>query len=477
MLAKAVDIKRWLHEDRHTLYVERLNRDRAIGLSLPTGTDEERLLAWWSRVPRGEMLGTGARVNSLRRIATGVLFVIGLVLGFGIGSVALYSDGAVNLFALLGVLVGIPLLLLVVTVVLSFGQIPGVDTVRNAFSGINPGRWAAALVDRIAGLTLFALFPGDRSAKFCEQWQLVVFSQWLAVGFFVGVLGITWLLLAFTDIAFGWSTTFRIEPGEVSGWVAALAAPWSSWLPVAAPNAALVEASRIFRMEEGGMPASRVVHLGQWWPFVVMSIITYGLLPRTALLAVGVLRLRVATASLLRDDPEVTALLDRLNTPLVTYEGEGESADIASPDALPTPVSMPLDQVTNVVVWNDATTDARVSDWLRERFGIASEPPVAVSVLQGESEHRRLLGEMRADIRRLVVFTKGWEPPLLEFSDFLDMARDRFDPGISIALVPVDVTGTAVKEDEREIWARALARQHDPRLYVMGAGTVLAARP
>ena len=79
------------------------------------------------------------------------------------------------------------------------------------------------------------------------------------------------------------------------------------------------------------------------------------------------------------------------------------------------------------------------------------------------------MAQVPKDVRRLVIFTKGWEPPLLEFADFLSLVRDRLGAGVSISLAPVDVIGIAIHEQNREVWARALARLGDSRLYVVAA--------
>lgn len=478
MLAAAVDIKRWLREDRLTPYIERLNRDREIGRSLSMAADHQRLLTWWSRISADlepGALGPGERLVNLRRVASAALFAVGVALGLGLGGFAFGYRGGypVNLLALLGVLVGVPLIMLIITIAFLPGRIPGLSGVRDAFSGLNPGRWASALLDRVAGTELFAAFGNHRSGSAFARWQLALFSQWLAVGFFVGVLVIAWLLVAFTDLAFGWSTTLQVDTADVANWFSALASPWAAWLPVAVPNLELVETSRFYRLESAGMSATRVVQLGQWWPFVLMAIITYGLLPRLALLAVGAWRLQAATRSLLRDDAEVTALLDRLNTPRVSYEGQPEFAEIAQTAGVPAPDSLPLDGSTAVVIWNDAVSAARIGEWLRRLLDIAGRPPLALSVLQDAAEQQDLLSELAGDVRQLVIFTKGWEPPMLEFTDFLDLVRGFFGPKVSLTVVPVDVTGTEVRNDEREIWAKALSRQRDPGLYVVEADSML----
>ena len=73
------------------------------------------------------------------------------------------------------------------------------------------------------------------------------------------------------------------------------------------------------------------------------------------------------------------------------------------------------------------------------------------------------------DVRQLVIFTKGWEPPLLEFNDFVLFLRELVGSEVSLTVVPVGLSGTAVEVADRRIWARSLARLGDPRLYVADA--------
>ncbi|MCZ6617020.1 MAG: DUF2868 domain-containing protein [Gammaproteobacteria bacterium] len=477
MLGAVVDIRRWLHADRQTPHLDRLERDRDIGRVLPVGaTANERVLAWWAEIAPVDVDSTGGRLERTRRAVTAALTVIGVLLGASLAGVAFGYEGhyPVNLFALLGVLVGMPLVLLLFSLLLLLpGRLPVVSTVQDVLAGMNVGRWVGAWLDRYAQTDLFAAFPGGRKTSAFARWQLVVFSQWLAIGFFVGVLAVAWLLVAFTDLAFGWSTTLQIEATSVHRWFVTLAAPWSTWLAVATPELTLVETSRFFRLEEGGMPAARAARLGEWWPFVLMIVLTYGLVPRMVLLGVAVWRLGVASRSLLRDDPEVTALIDRLTLPPVDYQGEPADTLTASGESLSVPtlpgVFAAEDDSTLVMIWNGALPESAANVWLVDRFGIRQTKVLGMGVLQDRGFHLEQLEGIPHNVRRLVIFTKGWEPPLLEFSDFLDLIREVVGDAASLVLVPIDVTGKQVLESERDVWAQALARRRDSGLYAVAA--------
>ncbi|MFW6093887.1 MAG: DUF2868 domain-containing protein [Pseudomonadota bacterium] len=488
MLAEAVNIRRWLREDRRTPYARRLERDRRIGRELTARDPSRRILGWWRRIRYAgdaaevapDLAGEhalGQRVEAGRRLASAALAALGLLAGAGVAGVVFTYDGRypVNLFTVIGLLVGLPTLMLLFTLLLLPGRIPGLGALQSLAAGMNLGRWAGAWLDRFLGAELFA--PGllrSGSVSAFSRWQLVVFSQWLALGFFTGALAVAMLLVTFSDLAFGWSTTLDMSPRLVHGWVSILSAPWAPWLGVAAPDLSLVEASRFYRLEEGRMALERVERLGSWWPFVLMTVLVYGALPRLVLLLIGAWRLRRATVSLLRDDPEVTALLDRLETPLVALGGDAEEAPEREHASVPPPEEPLTAEGLLLMVWNGAVTPEQARAWLAGSLGVAPACTVELGILQSADEQRRILAGACAELdqppQRLVLITKGWEPPLLEFLDFLALVREHLGDEISITVVPLSIAGEAVAREDREVWARALAEARDPRLYVMEAG-------
>jgi hypothetical protein len=478
MLAHAVDVRRWLREDRRTPYAERLARDRGIGRELTARDDLGKVLGWWRQMASaGGAQELGHRVAAGRRLACVALAAVGLLLGFAVAGVALGYEGRypVNLFGLLGVLVGVPFILLLLTLLLLPGRVPGLTSVQAVAAGMNPGRWVGAWLDRFLGAELFSpgLLRGGASAF--SRWQLVVFSQWLALGFFTGALAVSLLLVTFTDLAFGWSTTLNLDVALVYGWVSTLAAPWSAWLPQAAPDASLVEASRYVRLDQAPIPQAQVERLGSWWPFVLMTILVYGALPRLLLLVLAGWRLRRATRRLLLDDPEVTALLDRLDAPLVGLDGDADE-DGAEPGrpGLSAPDEPLAARGLLLVIWNQAAVPDTVRRWLHGALGVDAAAVANAGIVQSDAQLRGVLAEARQElgtpVQRLLVVTKGWEPPLLEFMDFLGLLREEFGTAASITVVPLNVDGDRVRASERDVWAKALARVRDPRLYVMDAG-------
>jgi hypothetical protein len=466
-LADVVDIRRWLEEDSDQSYDARLARDREIGRGIALTDDVARLRAWWGAVRPADARAIGSRVVGLVRVAMLLLFAGGVLSGVGVGSVAFAYDGShpVNLLSLLGALVGFPLLLVALTLLMLLpGRIPGFDALRDTVSVVNPGRWASAWLDRFSGLEIYGGFTKGRTGF--ARWQLAVFSQWFAVGFFVGVLGLGWVRVAVTDLAFGWSSTLDLGAPVVYGLLDTVAAPWKGWLPAAVPDLPLVEASRFNRLETAPISHERAVLLGGWWPFVLMAILVYGLLPRLVLLGVGSWRLKSATRSMFCQDPEVVALLDRLAQPRVTFEQEEDGGRLEDSPAVPDASRLPADGRAVIVVWNDAADEETARQWVARRFA-ADGAVLKLAVWLKAEEERAALRDIGGDCERLIVITKGWEPPVLEFVDFLTRLRAVLGEDATMVVVPIDVTGRSIDPDDRAVWARALAKHEDPRLYVM----------
>jgi hypothetical protein len=476
LLGKIIDIQCWLREDRDNPFALRVTRDREIGRHLTARQDVERLIEWWEKINPQPPPTAGRKTVTLRRYACVVLFAVGLVTGGVVCRATFAYDGdyPVNLFVLLGVLVGLPLFLLGLTLLALPGRVPGVSALREAFAALSLSRWMGVWLDRAASVSVFSGFerpPGD--AAFA-RWQMLTFAQWLGVGFFLGVLGVAWLLVAVTDLAFGWSTTLRMEPSSVHRIFALLALPWSGWLPGAVPDLELVEASRYHRLAAGPAAVPDASYLGNWWRFVLMAIAVYGLAPRLSLLLIGYAGLNRATRQALREDSDVTALLDRLSSPSVSFDNPGEDTVDPEEAELQAPPPFAAARTTAAgaiaaVIWNDAIPGTTARTWLREAAGTAEPAVAALSVLMDSARWRTELESFPRDVRQLVIFTKGWEPPLLEFNDFVLFLRELVGSEVSLTVVPVGLSGTAVEVADRRIWARSLARLGDPRLYVADA--------
>jgi uncharacterized protein DUF2868 len=469
----AIDVPMWLEADRRTPLADRVRRDRDAARRVTASSRLQSVRDWWRVVGREQPVGDGARLARLRRLVTLGMAALGAAAGVTVALAAFHYDGSqpVNVVRLLALLVGAQLLLLALTLLLLLGRAAGLRSFQDLLATITPGGWAASVFRRLAGAApeasrLLDWHSARASAGRFAKWQILYWSQVAAVAFNFAVIVTAIVLVTFTDLAFGWSTTLDADSGAVSRIVQIIAWPWHALVPSAVPSAALVEQSQFFRLEGGSLPGGASRALTGWWPFTILSVVTYGLLPRVALLVLAAARLRVATAALLLDDPRVTALLDRMAAPAIeTAAAEHEGAPAPGAGAAPAPRGGIAGRA-NAVIWDGSLAPEAARAYARERLGLDLGAVVEAGGSRALLADRAALEQASDGARSLVVFTPAWEPPLLELLDFLAALRGQVGSAASIVVAPVPDGARDVSDLERETWTRAVGRMADPRLYV-----------
>ena len=466
----AIDIPLWLEADRATPHAVRSRRDREVGLTLQGGDNLQRVRGWWRIVaPKEE--GAGGRLGRIRAAFTAIMVVLGVALGVSVALAAFQYDGSqpVNVVRLVALLVVVPGLFLLVSLLLLPGRVPVLRGLQDLIAPLNPGALALAVFRRLARASpeladAFDWRTGRASAGRFAKWQLMRWSQVAAVGFNVGALATAVLLVTFTDLAFRWSTTLDADPEVVTRIVHAIAWPWHAFVPSAVPSAELIAESQFFRLDAGSLASGRA--LAAWWPFTLLTIVTYGLLPRLVLLVVAGARLRAAERALLLDDARVTALVDRMGSPAV----ETAAAEHAESAAAPTADAADYREVrgrANAVIWEGCVSAPAARAHARNRLGLELVAIVEAGGSRALGADKQALDAIGSSERgTVVVFTPAWEPPLLELLDFLSELRRRAGAEHSIVVAPVADGARAMTAVEHETWARAVGRLRDPKLYV-----------
>ena len=472
-LAQAIDIHAWLADDVTTPMAERLARDRTLaGEMRPTAGETELVLAWWSSLrvdaradPAAGDISSGERIATVRGYLAPAVFVLGVVAGVVAASIGFRYDGAapINLLALFALFVLVPGLLLGLTLLALLASRFGFGGLSRALLVFNLNRWIVGWWQRVGDARLDLRFAQNGAGARLAQWQLLVLSQWLAIGFFLGAVALALVQVAIADLAFGWSSTLEISAPAIHGAIAVLASPWSAFVPAAVPSLELVEGSRFFRLGDAQAPLSADA-LGAWWPFVLLTMLVWGLLPRLIVLWWGGTRLNRAIDHYLRSDPEVTALLRRLGA----FDAEVSFA--ATQEVANTPAGEPVaaDEFEHlplppdarfIVTWNNPPGNLSATE--------LDEGPVVCHVdsrqtPQTQHELLRAVG----DAGVVAVITKSWEPPVLEFFDMLERLQLVLDVDAAIGVRPMGLNGQLPQPRDVEIWRAALARHGDERVFL-----------
>jgi hypothetical protein len=469
----AIDVSLWLENDRLTPYAERVGRDRDIGRRISQRDRVQRVRSWWQYAAPDDGGGVGARLERLRTLVTVAMTAVGTLTGIAVALAAFAYDGSqpVNVVRLLALLVGVQLVLLALTLALLPGRVAGFRRIQDLIAALNPGAWAAGIYAKLARASpdaarLFDRHAAQAASRRFAKWQLLFWSQTAAVAFNVAALVAAIMLVTFSDLAFGWSTTLDANPQTVTRVVQTIAWPWHAVAPEAVPSAALVEQSQFFRLDGGDVAGGSPRALGAWWPFIVLALITYGLAPRLVLLALTAARLRAATAALLLEDSHVTALIDRMAAPEIeTTAAEHDDAprtELGLPAATP-----PITGRAQALIWEGSLAADAARDYARRHLGLDVREVAEAGGGRALATDRAALERLAVDATQtLVVFTPAWEPPLLELLDFLAELRRRIGAAASIVVTPVPDGIRPVTEVERATWSRAIARLADPKLYV-----------
>jgi hypothetical protein len=481
-LADVVGLALALEARQSLLPSERRARDRAFAAELADSEGALRLRRWLALSATPALaLRVGRVTRAFAWIRIGFT-VVGALLGWSAASALLSirgPEGRISLAACLAILVGLPLLGWLASVVVWLGSGWGPTSAgigERAPLARSLHRLVLRLLPAPVRLDVEAVFGRARAhASLFARLQRGQWTSWLlqaGVFFGLGALAATLVFVVFTDLAFGWSTTLDIAPERVHHLVAAIAWPWARHWPEASPSLELVEATRHFRVAAeavggaGNMGRPAPLVYGAWWPFLVMAIACYAVLPRLATLPILALWLGRESERALRLMPGALELLESLAAPWV----ESGSAGEAGPVGRAMGGMVPEIELTGwlararavgepaafAVVWAEALAE---SD-LREVLGAGL--PVA------QAGGRRSLEEDAEAVRAaaaagggMFVVVRGHEPPVLEQLDFLAALRREAGAERSLAVVLVGGGAGAL-----ETWRRKLVELADARLAV-----------
>ena len=466
-----MDIRQKLQSDAESDRETVRRRDRDIGLQIQAQQEDAAALrAWVAAVRRGgEGQGRLAQRGIFSMIAA--LWLAGITGGWLLGDAALRYDGSepVNVIQALMILVGSQLLLLAALLVL---LVCGLERVREAFAFINPAVWISRLLARVQPAwhpSISELLNGQDAMEShgIHRWLMIYLAQHFTVALNLGIIAVLFYLVTVSDLAFGWSTTLMLESQAVSGWFDALSSPWQWLLPAAAPDAELVEASRYYRLQTRlHQGTSLVAELGTWWLFVLMCILVYGLLPRMLALLYAGIRYDRSVMAAIRGTTGAAQVLSRMRSPLVSSGADEAETVNGIGESIPTlrrrQTGRPLGAV--VVEWSGVKAD-RVA---LSRAGISAEQFQAAGGSQSPDADRELINRISGQEMEAVVLVAGsWEPPMMEFTDFLQELRTRLEASVIriVYLVPPGKR-EAVRPGDLEAWESALYAMDDPALYV-----------
>ena len=336
--------------------------------------------------------------------------------------------------------------------------------------------------------------------------SVLVPAQVFGIGFNLGAIATTLALIWFTDLAFGWGSALEVSAQTVHRMSAAIALPWS-WLAGEGsgyPTLEQIIGSRINLKDL--LMFLQAEDLRSWRWFLVLSVLTYGLLPRLLLLLVSVIVQHRTLAALPFTHQRAQSLYVRMLPPALSPTGptSGGGPEMPIPGVVqeaPAEASPPLRPLGSAL-----GTDLDGESW-------PADPEVAVDAcllilhidvadMLTPSEHPKLqqlllqitgwkvAGSMTVDgsstmarrsidliqnarwqepPARIAVIEDGSQPPITEGLRFLRELRSAAGERAQIVLALIgDPDGDdclpPIRARDFEDWQRKIAQLADPYL-------------
>ncbi len=483
LLNDLIDLHAALRADRGTELEQKKRRDRRIGAVLKKAKTRpaKQIRAWLDRVEIPSWRRTGRSGTKLYHVLGFVLVLLGVLSGWGMAQTALHytGDAPINIVSALMVLILPQLILLLFWLLAAFPRsLPLVRGLHSTLRFLHPGRLMRLVVQRFPG-------PAERQLQIvwdpenavvlasAARWLFSFWSQLFAFAFNVGVLLAVLYLITFSDLAFAWSTTLTLDNETFHRFVASLSWPWHGLVPAAVPSTELVEASRYFRLENGAFgvnpDAQRAALLGSWWPFLIAAVVCYGLLPRLLTLLVSWQRFHAHLRRALPRLPGAPELLARMNSPLVSTaapQPESTALPDSGGDAYTLELASGAMTRCAVIAWSGSVPDPESIARRLPDLGI--EPAgwrQAGGALSTGQDATTIAAVCRERNEGVAVVAKAWEPPLLDFVDFLRVLRDRCGHHQPIVVL-LWGGGEAVSKTDAEVWYQTLRQLKDPDLHI-----------
>lgn len=269
---------------------------------------------------------------------------------------------------------------------------------------------------------------------------VVTLGQQLSMLFSLGMLLGFLLYLLVTDLAFGWSSTFNLSSELIYQFTHVIAFPWKTLWPAAVPSMELVELTHYFRAAP--VSVERPELFGQWWRFLLMSLLLYVVLPRMITATFFRYRLSRIQESVRNSDALISGLWQRLATELIDHEAQPvEQREPSSDMPITEEIGVAYRQILSWGVWPD-----EVMHTLRQKLG-ADDSAIYWATIDSPRAAEATLAalESLADVP-LLLLCKGWEPPTGELEDYCTALSELRS---HLFLWPVPLTG--MDEDRQKL--------------------------
>jgi len=451
--------------DLHELLEENTSsreENRAFGLAhvLLKNKPIEQLLAWQKEHATTLKKPTlGDTFSGYLYGLTLTLVSIAFILGFfsGIGLLAYSGHEPVNVVYFMTMVIFVPLL----TMSLTLLSMLRANSAQSLLVHISPAYW----MEKLLSLLPHKIQDDMKDLKINPlllNWIIIKRSQVIALFFSLGLLIALLAMVVTKDIAFAWSTTLHITPQAFHDFLNTLAFPWREIFPSAVPSVELIEQSQYFRL--GDRLSEKMINnaskLGEWWKFLAMATLFYALFLRFLMYLLASFGFHRAIGKSFLSLTGANKLLREMNEPIITTTASKEEVVFIPSTENYTQIINQLDTSYDIVQgWAISKENLVV---LSDSMHVIAPKFFEVGGTNSLAEDKEIISKSHGEI---LFFVKGWEPPTMDFVDYLEALSAKVD---KVIVVPV---GTAQKHYVVEamyvdVWDRKLTEINKANVWL-----------
>jgi len=439
-----------------------IQENRAFGLAhiLLKNQPIAQLLAWQkkhiTRLPNPIL---SDRFSSYLYGVTLTLVIIAFILGLlsGVGLLSYSGHEPVNVIYFMSMVVFFPLF----TITLAFISMFRANSAQSLLVHVSPAFWMGKILSYLPG-KIQEDIKDLKINPLLLNWIVIKRSQLIAWFFSLGLLLALLIMVVTKDIAFAWSTTLQVTPEAFYGFLNTLAFPWREFVPSAVPSVELIEKSQYFRLgdklsEEMINNASK---LGEWWKFLGMATLFYALFLRFIMFLLSIFGFKRAIKKSFLTLKGTSKLLSDMNEPLIsTHALNNESVFVPSSEDYEQIITS-LDTSYDVVQGWAISKDELVV--LVDSKRVITPNIFEVGGANSFAEDSEIISKSQGEV---LFFVKGWEPPTMDFVDYIHELSIKVD---KIIVVPVGTAEKkyAINEETVDIWDKKLSLVNESKVWL-----------
>ena len=402
-----------------------------------------------------------------------------LLLGFFVGMGLLSYNGVepVNIiyYLFFAVLIPIGSMLLSLFSIFSSGKLFSV------FSLFSLMHWIEKLSSFFSFKHRLDVVVKDISLKL-QKWIFIKRLQFLSLLFSVGLIVSLVFMVVSQDIAFSWSTTLQVDAKSFHAFLEAVATPWRDILPTFVPSLELVDVSHYYRLGEhiDTQMVENSDKLGAWWKFLFMSTFVYALVLRFLFFLFSSYKFQKVLENEFFNLNGIKKLLKEFTTPFIETKSPHQENHLEINKEHKKQVKTVIDKEESreeltkeetkenyyhsIIAWNFSDDEILlVNDFKHIKASFISSVGGSHSFEEDE-----IVANRAED--KVLFYVKSWEPPTMDFVDFLEELIDnRNIEEIEILLVGMSENSYKSTQKEFSIWNRKIEGLNSTKVWVIDA--------